>query len=282
MNGSIETPSPVDTRVAFNKRRVALLATAFGSAIFLAVTLVLAVLGAGRFAPLLGLVLAVVWLTGAWLYGDRVVLHLTGVDPANRADHARLYNVVEGLCVATGVAVPTLYVVDDPALNAMTAGRYRRRGSLVFTQGLLDESSLVELEAVVSLLLHKLKSHDAIPETFVVPTVGSSGVLSELSDSVDWLSRALSLPTPAIEKVIAWLHPSRGELDTDLAAVGTTRYPPALASALEKMNGRSAIAAASPVTDHLWIAPPLAMSSRRNVARIHAQLSERIAVLQEL
>ena len=43
--------------------------------------------------------------------------------PADEQQHARLYNLVEGLCIASGLATPRLYVVDDPAPNAFSIGR---------------------------------------------------------------------------------------------------------------------------------------------------------------
>src|ERR1700684_241495 len=42
--------------------------------------------------------------------------------PADPAAFQRSPNLVEGLCIAAGLPKPTLYVVDDPALNALAAG----------------------------------------------------------------------------------------------------------------------------------------------------------------
>lgn len=272
----------IEERVRLNKKRTAVLSLAFGGVVALLITIVLAIFLPPLLALVIGVAVAGGWFAWGWLKADEIVLDLSDTDSADEDDHARLFNVAAGLCAAMGVPPPALYVVEEPALNALAVGRSPRHASLVFTEGLLEELDLVELEAVTSLLLFKIKAHDTVTETIVIPTIGAVGVLSEMADDVDWLSRVLAWPMPLVEKVLAWVHPSRSEIDTDLAAIGTTRYPPALASALEKMNGRSAIAAACPVTEHLWIAPPLAMSSRRNAALIHAQLPERISVLQEL
>src|SRR6478752_5708438 len=50
----------------------------------------------------------------AWMGSTRLSLRLTGAQPADERDHARLDNLTDGLSVAVGVAKPELYVVDVP------------------------------------------------------------------------------------------------------------------------------------------------------------------------
>jgi heat shock protein HtpX len=254
----------------------------FGFAVFAVVTLVLALPVGIAGAMVIGLAAAIAWTVVAWFRCESTVLDLSDADVVDQTDEPRLFNVTAGLCAAMGVAPPAIHVLDEPAANALVVGRDVRHASFVVTRGLLDKLTVVELEAVIALLLFKIRSGDTGPESVAVSTVGALGVLSVRAERIDWLSRALAWPDRGVERVLAWLHSSRAEIDTDIAAAGATRYPPGLASALEKMDGHSAVTAASPVTEHLWIAPALALSSRRNAVRIHAPLSERIAVLQEL
>jgi heat shock protein HtpX len=274
--------SPLEQRIAANKRRAFKLAAVFGTLVFLVVTLLFAAIQAGPWSALIGLIVAGAWVGIAWFQADAVVLDLLDVEEADPKEHARLFNVAAGMCAAMGLKMPDLYVVDEAGLNALAVGRDARHASVVVTTGLLAEANLVELEAVVALELYRIKSREIAAETFIVLTIGVFGVLSEAADKWDGLSRFLALPMPLIEKAIAAIHPSRGELDTDLGAVEFTRYPPALAAGLEKMSGRSALAIASPVTIHLWAAPPISLTTSPFVSLVHAPLSERIAVLQEL
>lgn len=230
----------------------------------------------------LGLVAAGIWTGMAWSKSGDAVLDLSDAAAADEHAHARLFNTTAGLCTAMGVAPPSLYVVDDPGLNVLATGTDTRSASLVVTEGVLDEFSVLELEAVVAFGLHRIKSGIVVPETLVVTTVGAALVLSEAADSKPWLARLLELPAAPILGIISRIRPPRQDVADDLATVGYTRSPPALASALEKMSGHSALAVAPKVIAHLWMAPPLGTSARSQLADLHTSLDERVAVLREL
>ena len=54
---------------------------------------------------------------------DKVALATSHAKPADEHEYARYHNLVEGLCIASGLPKPRLYVVDDPAPNAFATGR---------------------------------------------------------------------------------------------------------------------------------------------------------------
>jgi heat shock protein HtpX len=192
-----------------------------------------------------------------------------------------LFNAAAALSATTGVTPPELYVVDDTAINAM-AVQQRSGAAIVATTGLLEHLDVVEVEAVLALLFQRIKSQELLAQTFVVPTVGAAAVFAEHFDDKPGLRKLLLSPMPLIERVLTWLHPADAEFDVDIAATLITRYPPALASALQKMDGHSALAMGTPVTAHLWLAPPVNVSLLQSGTGLHKPLSERVAVLQEL
>ena len=49
-----------------------------------------------------------------------------------------LHDVVEGLCIRTGLPKPKVYIVDDPAPNAFAFGRSPSRAGVCVTSGLLS------------------------------------------------------------------------------------------------------------------------------------------------
>ena len=68
-------------------------------------------------------------------------------DPQER----RLVNVVEEMSIASGMSVPTIYVMDhEPGLNAFVAGLIPSDTVLMVTKGLLDNLSRQELQGVVA------------------------------------------------------------------------------------------------------------------------------------
>jgi heat shock protein HtpX len=169
---------------------------------------------------------------GGWARfgGDRRALGSVATRPADPVADARALNLIEGLSVGAGVRQPRLLVVDTPGLNAMASGTTPDRATVVVTSGLLGELSRIELEAVLAEELTLIRHREIVPATVLAATFG--------------LGRGIGLP---------------GDRDTraDTAAVTLTRYPPALAAALEKVEAKGAQVAGVPGSlRHLWLADP--------------------------
>ncbi|MEZ5379828.1 MAG: hypothetical protein R2733_25260 [Acidimicrobiales bacterium] len=163
--------------------------------------------------------------------------------PPNEMAHARLVNLVEGLSLSTGVVEPEVIVLDDAARNAMTVAD-PSGVTLVITQGLVEALDRMQLEGVVAELLVRAKDGDAELGTEVASLVDrcSSGVLKPFSSFVVGRSTAL--------------FDEDRDLLADQAAVGVTRYPPALASAFATLrSGSLQPSCATPSNAHLWLVP---------------------------
>ncbi len=163
--------------------------------------------------------LGVVVLAGDVALGapSRIARRLGG-RPADPVREARLVNVVEGLCAAAGVAVPELRILEDPAANALVVAT-RREALLYCTSGLLTALDRMGLEAVLAHELSHLKRGEA----------ASAGLASLACGALlAWL--------PASARLVAYLSGDQREALADLAGVRLTRYPPALASAIETLG----------------------------------------------
>jgi heat shock protein HtpX len=75
----------------------------------------------------------------------------------------------------------------------------------------------------------------------------------------------------------------------DLSGVSLTRYPPAMITALEKLDGAgTAVTSGTPATAHLWlgtpqpVSPPLRAAWLGRLFETHPPLDERIEALREL
>lgn len=234
-----------------NERQASLVAGAFAAIIALLVFVVLALTG----LVVLGLALGVVVGLGAaflahW-YGTAITLRLSGAVAADPARYARLHNLVEGLCVASGLPKPDLYVIDDSAPNAFAAGRSSKHAVVVVTTGLLESLDRMELEAILAHELSHIKSRDIVVSTLAVTTVG--------------------LVAPSLVPTAVGAN---REARADRSAVELTRFPPALISALEKLRVDRTVLRNNPrALAHLWIETP---------GDTHPPLEERIAILREL
>ena len=89
---------------------------------------------------------AIASFTAYWK-SDAVALRVSRARPASVEDYARYHNLVEGLCIASGLPKPRLYVIEDPA-PAFATGRNRLLAVAV-TTGLL-EMNRMELEGVLA------------------------------------------------------------------------------------------------------------------------------------
>lgn len=260
---------------------------------------------------IVGIVVSVVVATGlttcSYLSAAHLALALTRPKPADPVLYARLYNLVDGLCIASGVPMPALYVVDDEALNAFSTGRDPRHASLVVTSGLAEALSRIELEAVVAHELSKIKNCDTMLSTLAVTMVGIFAMPADFGlrflilgrrkgeDGAGMLVSVLSIAfiplAPLMAALMRLTVPRRNESLADLAAVDMTRYPPGLIAALEKLRDeQTVVATANRATAHLWIEEPLdeisdAASKWSRLAHLfdtHPPIEQRIAALREL
>lgn len=260
--------SPVlEDQVASSKRRAGALMAGFVLAVVVVLSALGALLGAGMLSVLLAMAVASALAAGAYVKGGARVLATTRAQPADPVAHARLHNLVEGLCIAAGLPKPGVYVIEEGAANAFSAGRGPRDGSVVVTTGLLQSLNRIELEGVVAHELSHVKNHDILPATLAVTLIGPV---------------ARVLPAPAVANLVQRAVGSRRQTLADLSAVSYTRYPPGLIAALGKLrDADTAVGCASRANAHLWLAPPLSAVDAGAVD-ILPSLEERIAALQEL
>ncbi len=269
-------------------------------------------LGGGPFGLVVALLVAGAMAFAGYWKSDAVALRVSRARPADPREHARLHNLVEGLCIASGLPKPRLYVIDDPAPNAFATGRNPRHAAVAVTTGLLEKMNRVELEGVLAHELAHVKNYDILVSTLAVTLVGSVVLLADMSRRALWWGGGRrgggrqSGPAGAVLLVVGLLVmvlaplagramqaavSRRRESLADVTAVSLTRYPPGLIAALEKLRDDPAVVrSTTPATAHLWLESPAAQLRRRQVGAerlerlfdTHPPLEERIAALREL
>ena len=202
--------------------------------------------------------------------------------PADPTTYARLHNLVEGLCIASGLPKPRVYVIDDEAPNAFATGRDPKHAAIAVTTGLLEKMNRVELEGVIAHELSHIKNYDILVSTLAVTMVGRHRPGVGLRDPLPVVGRrsagttttvtaagrcailaivgfALLILSPLIAKVMQLAISRRRESLADFSGVEMTRYPPGLISALEKLqDDQTVVHSGSKATAHLWIEQPIA------------------------
>jgi heat shock protein HtpX len=294
-----------------NKRRSALLIAGFVVVLALVGAAFGFLIGRGVIATVIALVLAAVLAFASYWKADKIALAVSRARPADPAQYARLHNLVEGLCIASGLPKPGVYVVDDPAPNAFATGRNPRHAAIAVTTGLLEKMNRVELEGVVAHELSHIRNYDILVSTLAVTLVGAVALLSDIAIRTMWWNGGRvrrdgdhnnhSNPLAIIGFILLILAPlaaramqaaisRQRETLADVSACQMTRYPPGLISALEKLQDDTTVThAASTATAHLWIEQPMSgvgdggkLRRSHRMFDTHPPLEERIALLREL
>jgi len=213
--------------------------------------------------------------------GDSLIIASLRAVPLdfNDPDHKKLHNVVTEMAIASGLPMPRMYVIMDPAPNAFATGRDPEHALIGVTLGLLTTMNREELQGVVAHEMGHIKNQDILLMTVVTVLVGTIVLLS------DWAVRAwkyggirtrrssrskgmhplilliivlFALLAPLLSRIIAMAVSRQREYLADASSAEFTRNPAALANALEKIGKASSpISTAHKGTAHLFISDPL-------------------------
>lgn len=297
--------------IASNKRRTVYLLVGFVLLVALVGVAVGAAAGNGTSGLIIAFAMSAVFAFTSYWKSDSIALSVSRAHPADETTYKRLHNLVEGLCIASGLPKPKVYVIDDPAPNAFATGRNPRHAAIAVTTGLLDKMNRVELEGVVAHELSHIKNYDILVSTLAVTLVGTIAIVTDIALRMMWwnggrvhrsgdrddrgnplaiIGIVLLILAPLIGKIMQATVSRRRETLADVSAVRMTRYPPGLISALEKLQADSTVThSASMATAHMWIEQPLSgvkdagrLGTWHKLFQTHPPLAERIALLREI
>ncbi|MBR1503098.1 MAG: M48 family metallopeptidase [Prevotella sp.] len=101
-----------------------------------------------------------IWFAIAYFSNTKMIQHATGAQPLMRRENPRVYNIVENLCMAGGMEMPKVNVIDDPQLNAFASGIDKNSYTVTVTTGLLDRLNDEELAGVIGHELTHIRNRD--------------------------------------------------------------------------------------------------------------------------
>jgi Zn-dependent protease with chaperone function len=98
--------------------------------------------------------LAVASISTAAVYygGSDIILGSLGAEKLNMQipEHRELHNIVTEMALASGSSMPRVYVIFDPAPNALATGTSDRNASICVTSGLLALMDREETQGVIA------------------------------------------------------------------------------------------------------------------------------------
>jgi heat shock protein HtpX len=297
-------------QIAANKRKTFVLILGFVILLGLVGVAFDYLLQGGAVGLVIVAVIVIVSSVVSYFNSDKAALAISHAKPADPQQYARLYNLVEGLCIASGLPKPRLYIIEDEAPNAFSTGRNPKHAAIAVTTGLLEKMNRVELEAVLAHELSHIRNYDILVMTLTVTMVGIIALLSDFFLRLTFFGGGrrdndsgnnplaivflivgflLLIFAPIIAYIMQFAVSRRREFLADASGVQLTRYPPGLISALEKLKGdNTVIHSASKATAHLWIEEPLDKETRKGQHRLnhlfdtHPPLDDRIRALQAM
>lgn len=299
------------TRQEINRRRTVLLLVGF-LLFFLLLGLAVDAVWAGFLTPageplplvtlIAGTLATAMSITG-YFGGAQLVmssLHARGLDQ-NNPEHRQLFNVVTEMALASGLPQPAIFVIPDPAPNALATGRDPQHAAIAVTEGLLHLLNREEMQGVIAHEMAHIGNRDTLTMTLVAVLFGGAVMLA------DWARRALYFRddrrrgspvmfvlvlllvalTPLLSRLLAMAVSRQREYLADASAAECTRNPIGLASALEKIGAAtSPLRAATRGTAHLFISNPLRrgvddrQGALADLLSTHPPLAQRIAILR--
>jgi len=117
-----------------------------------------------------GIALLSVW--GSYWASDKIVLTMTGAKVITEADNKQLYDLVTEVCIAAGLPVPKIAIVEDNAPNAFATGRNQDHAVIAFTTGILRVMDREELQGVTAHELAHVANRDTLVSAIAATTAG--------------------------------------------------------------------------------------------------------------
>lgn len=228
----------------------------------------------------------------------KLALAMNGAKEITKKDNPRLYRTVENLTIATGMPMPRVYIIDDPAPNAFATGRDPDHAYVAATTGLLDIMNDTELEGVMAHELGHVQNYDIRVMMIVFGLVSAIGLIADMFFRMMWfgsdddnppspiflvLGIVAALLAPIVAMLVQAAVSRQREYLADATGAHTTRYPDGLASALEKLQQHgTALRRQNGSTAHLFFANPLKAKTLMNLFSTHPPLETRVERLRGL
>ncbi|MGD9782716.1 MAG: M48 family metallopeptidase [Kiritimatiellia bacterium] len=298
--------------IADNKRRsawliflLALILAAMGGAIGLLMGGSSQTASFGVFA---GLCIWGVMLLVNMMGGESVLLSSANAREVDHDEAPQLYNVVEEMRIAASLpAMPRVFIIDTPVPNAFAVGLKPERACVAVTTGLLERLSRDELQGVVAHELGHVSNRDTLFMTLAGVTLGAIVLLADAGmRMMFWgggnrrrssgknggaamavlmiAALALAILAPLIARLLYFACSRQREYLADASAAQYTRYPAALAHALQKIATQQdpKKIPVNRVVAPMYVVNPLAAAGSFNVFGTHPPTAERIRRLLEM
>ena len=222
---------------------------------------------------------------------------MTGAVEIQKKDNPRFYNIVENLSITTGLPMPKVYIVNDPAPNAFATGRDPQHAVVAATTGLLDIMNDKELTAVMAHEMSHVKNYDIRVSMIVFGLTCVVGLISDIAfrmmfygnrrrdnegSPMGYLLIVVAAILSPILAAVAQMAVSRErEYLADASAVNITRYPEGMIDALKKLQSQGQpMKSQNTAAASMYINDPLRKGFFNDLFSTHPSIEKRIERLE--
>ncbi|HBH47959.1 MAG TPA: protease [Bacteroidales bacterium] len=201
-----------------------------------------------------------IWFFIAFFAHSKMIQKATGSRTLERRENKRVYNLVENLCISTGMKTPRINIIEDDSLNAFASGIDNRTYTVSLSRGIIDKLNDEELEGVIAHELTHIRNRDVRLLIVSIVFVGIFAFLSEMlmrtvvygggrsrgkkdGGNAVIIAFALALFGYLITSLFRFALSRKREYLADAGAAELTKKPQALASALRKVSSDAKIEA---------------------------------------
>jgi len=257
--------------------------------------------GSGAGIVPIAVVISLISVWGAYYGSDKLVITMTGAKELQESDNPKLFGLVQEVCIASGLPMPKVSMVNDDAPNAFATGRNPEHALIAFTSGILNVMDRDELQGVIAHEMSHVANRDTLVSAVAATTAGAIAIVSDLltrmmffggsrnrdNNNSNPLALIFSLVILILAPLAAILLKSaisrKREALADATAVSFTRNPAGLRKALEVLARDSTVVRQrSNAVAHIWIESPLDGRGASKLFATHPPIEERIASLRAM
>ena len=242
-----------------------------------------------------------IWFLIAWAGHAAFIRLATGAKPLERKDNKRVYNLVENLCISTGLKMPMINIIEDDSLNAFASGIDERSYTVTLSKGIINKLDDEELEGVIAHELSHIRNRDVRVLIVSIIFVGIFAFLAEVAfrslrfagggkkkggGAIVLVAIVLTAIAYLISMVLRFGISRKREYLADAGAADLTKKPYALARALKKISSDPFIEAVeNRDVAQLFIENPTPSSHKSaswdNLFATHPPIEKRIDLLEQ-
>jgi heat shock protein HtpX len=242
------------------------------------------------------------WFLIAYTFHSSMIRKATGSVPLERTENKRVYNLVENLCIAHGMKMPVINLIEDDSMNAFASGIDKSSFTLSLSRGIINRLEDAELEAVIAHELTHIRNRDVRLLIISIIFVGIFSFITEAlfrsirfgggrgkkDGKIILIAILLAVIGYLLSSIFRFALSQKREYMADAGSAQMTRNPMALAAALEKISTDSRIEAVTRKDiAQLFIDNPGEKEQKSNTFSIstifstHPPIERRIEVLKQ-